>query len=427
MRKSSLLLFLYLFSIHFQGFLVEGLQRDAHSLTASPINLYNLLNTLCLFIVGLSTIAYAIGSKSFVSTARGFLTYGPTRTLTLVFLLAFLSAFYSAIPLGTLYRAMPWLISLCAGIVLLDQIAKERHPLEAFERLWRLQIDITLIFVMLVYASSLPFWFPNGLRVVDGALLPYQLVGSWFQIHTNTLGFLGLMLLTNAICDKKRRGLYRAFLFTIGLSTLVFAQSRSALLASVVILFLYAFWTKDPIKLFGLAAVAIIGFVSSSFFLDFLMRGQSLEQFATLTGRTLLWERGIEFALQKPFFGHGFYSGVRYEMSLFFEEDYQYRVHGITNVDNSFVNVFIELGIVGLVVFVSALAYLSSKTIVSSLEVAGKGTNFEMLALLTLLLVKSLTGVVILFYSATQTWALFLILYCAAMERRKIVTNPLNP
>ncbi len=86
--------------------------------------------------------------------------------------------------------------------------------------------------------------------------------------------------------------------------------------------------------------------------LEFLTRGETVDQLGTFNRRTEIWSLAWESFLQRPFFGLGFNSAK----GVFFDET------GLGGAHNSVINVMIDVGLAGLIwwslLVVAALALL---------------------------------------------------------------------
>ena len=158
-----------------------------------------------------------------------------------------------------------------------------------------------------------------------------------------TLAFIGIFRLmlsrTKAIAGD-------GMLIGVGLFTLLLAYSRTSLITFLVFLFLLLIMTGRKIFI----APILILYVGGSYFLSdrilqYLHRGQSLEQFKSLSGRVYSWERAIEFWKENPWLGHGFYSG---------HKQIEFNIPGkfLATVDSTFLETLVDLGIIGLIILI---------------------------------------------------------------------------
>ena len=81
----------------------------------------------------------------------------------------------------------------------------------------------------------------------------------------------------------------------------------------------------------------------------YTLRGQDVETFLTLTGRlNYLWVAGVSVFLASPWIGHGYYYATTYLLPLALVDSYDVT---LSNVDNTFLEVAMNLGLVGLGLF----------------------------------------------------------------------------
>lgn len=78
---------------------------------------------------------------------------------------------------------------------------------------------------------------------------------------------------------------------------------------------------------------------------DFLARGQTATGLATLTGRTVIWERALDFwSWGHTWWGAGYYTGHRFDLPEF---DPLFR--GYSNIDSTWIESLVDVGLVGTV------------------------------------------------------------------------------
>lgn len=101
---------------------------------------------------------------------------------------------------------------------------------------------------------------------------------------------------------------------------------------------------------FGLAVI-LVAAGKLSFLEEWFVRGDE-GSLSTLTGRTSIWDEAIQYGMEKPFFGWGF--GGLYK-SEFSAGDFLSEVRG-TNSHNVILQLFVETGIPGVVLFLGLVS-----------------------------------------------------------------------
>ncbi len=131
------------------------------------------------------------------------------------------------------------------------------------------------------------------------------------------------------------------------------AQTRGAILggvcgAGVVLLSSRRGRAVIEIALIGLVLLAGVALVASSQITAYFERGEEASQLTTLNNRTELWDVAFEAVREQPMFG----SGITSSRGIFYEET------GLGGGHNAVVNVVVELGALGLAVWVAMVITL---------------------------------------------------------------------
>lgn len=128
------------------------------------------------------------------------------------------------------------------------------------------------------------------------------------------------------------------------------SYSRASILifaALVMILFVRSRRYIVAVMALGFGLLAVLGAGPS--LLDFLLRGQDMQAFMSLTGRRdFLWVGGWKVFTESPWIGHGYYYATTHLLPIHLFGGFDAR---ITNVDNTFLEVAMNLGVVGLALF----------------------------------------------------------------------------
>jgi O-antigen ligase len=92
-------------------------------------------------------------------------------------------------------------------------------------------------------------------------------------------------------------------------------------------------------------AAALASLVALGTILEYVSRGESVEQLSTLNSRTELWTFALDAAAQKPLYGWG----LGASQGIFLEEI------GLGGGHNMIINVLVDLGLVGLLAWVALI------------------------------------------------------------------------
>ena len=134
---------------------------------------------------------------------------------------------------------------------------------------------------------------------------------------------------------------------------LLATQTRGSVLAAAAacLLLLATRWRgsrrRDLIAV-GALVVAAVGLAASEPVLTYLARGENAAQLASLNSRTALWDLALQAVQKHPLLGWG----VGASRGIFLEEI------GLGGGHNAFVNVAVDLGIIGLVVWMALVVVL---------------------------------------------------------------------
>jgi O-antigen ligase len=262
-------------------------------------------------------------------------------------LVCILSSIWSFNPPWTLYKSCEYLVD----ISLLATILATVHSTEAFESLMDWTWVICGLLVVVAWLEA-PIWPNEALEGAGGYMggpLQYRLSGVYPGQGFNMLGTYGAILATIAICrllpapGRKFDRAWYVMLFVLGAVTMVFAQTRSAI-GGFVVGAILAFILTKRIRLgvtLGVASAGVLAFTGASHtILDFLQRGQSQEQIASLSGRLEWWGVAWEAFKQHPLTGYGaFTSGMSVFPKLGVKE--------ITPLHSDYVETLVGIGIWG--------------------------------------------------------------------------------
>ena len=160
---------------------------------------------------------------------------------------------------------------------------------------------------------------------------------------------------------------------------------------------LFAAKKIGPIVLASMMVFSILlltGFVDT--FVQFFMRGQDPEYFANLSGRTVMWARGIEVLKESPILGFGGYAGSRFAVLT------KLGIYKGSSILNTWLEILLGVGIIG-AVFVFAAFF---RTWFNILKLALKSSTgsmthclaVEAIGLLVLISVRSMFTSVIIWH-----------------------------
>ena len=294
-------------------------------------------------------------------------------TLALFLLYATLSIAWSDYPgASAVGVTLQWCTTLVA--VFLALCLEWPQFLRALSHAFRWILGLSLLFEFVVAAfirhPVLPFWTDYGTEKVPQAF--YWSRGLLFhggqiqgiQGNSNLLAMVALLAIVvfgiQLADGVVRRGSGIAWLVVAGL-TFVLTRSATVIIAGVftLVVFLFALWMRRvrpdrrrPVYLTMLAAV-VVGITAV-----WVFSGQLLKLFGKsedLTGRLDIWHSVTTLASQRPAFGWGWVSywapWVEPFKTLAIRKGVTY-----LQAHNAWLDVWLQLGIVGLVIFILLVA-----------------------------------------------------------------------
>ncbi|MGZ6975497.1 MAG: O-antigen ligase family protein [Acidimicrobiia bacterium] len=270
-----------------------------------------------------------------------------------------------------LRRTQPHLYLACLfiGLMVLS-VAYTAYPQYALVRATQMCILLALVLVSAKHATRADMHrFAHGfivlvcLSVVYGVVRPSPPVNSlqvgrftWFAIHPTVSGVLAglatLLVVGYLVAGKEPRPgpvwprwFYAGALLLAGGAVLA-SETRGAVAGTalgIVVVLVSMRGGRALVELQVIGAVLLLG-VGLAFgnqIVAYFQRGENSQQLASLNTRTNLWQTAADAIEKKPMFGYG----VTSARGIFFNET------GLGGGHNAVVNVFVELGLVGLIVW----------------------------------------------------------------------------
>jgi O-antigen ligase len=345
-----------------------------------------------------------------------------TIWMALYAIIAMFSFTYSSFPLLSLWKGFEVFSLVCLSIFVGNGIREDQdiHDIINMISLILLFLVLTALIGMLINPSVA---FP---KMQSRGTMAFALQGVFPSINANTLSQISGMLASLALCWILRPGpvtvkLGSLLIFLCAFTCLLLAHSRTSLFAFFInIGFLLFMFQKRLIAVIVLWLIPLVFFLGSyiKYIQDYIMRGQSIEVFSSLTGRTTFWPLVWEKISESPIFGHGFYASQR-------------TTWNISSVDNTYLEVMLGVGLIGLLFFSLAIYSLSFniwKTRPSKFKVGvGSIRHFlwlEIVVIFSFLFLRSLTGPS--FQVLHPNLVVFVILLICSYKANKIFLQTTN-
>lgn len=260
-----------------------------------------------------------------------------------------LSLTYTPYPLYAIVRAGQ--MSVLLALVLVAARVATRADMHRFSHAF-----LSLIVLSVLYGVAAPSPPVNSLQV--GRF-------TWLAIHPTLSGVLtglGALLAVGYLVSGREarpgpiwpRWCYVVALVICGGANLA-SQTRGAVAGTalgIVVVLVSMRGGRALVEMQVVLAVVILffGLAFGNQIVAYFERGESSQQLASLNTRTNLWETAANAAEKKPMFGYG----VTSSRGIFFDET------GLGGGHNAVVNVVVELGFVGLIIWALLLITLVS-------------------------------------------------------------------
>lgn len=359
-----------------------GTPRGAKMLVGDPVDSVRTLRIIVLTVMG----AAAIFGNLFNSNRSH--SSGSLGWMVLYALLAMFSAVYSKIPLLSLYKGF----EVAAFVVLGLYIGTILHTWRDIEDIVNIMLFAMWYLVVSALIGAIVWPSEAWPTMLMQDSMAFALNGVFPSILSSTLAPMAGILASCCLCwlfhpTKTAGKMGLRVVFLAALVCMVFAHSRTAILAFV----LAAFFIFMCFRRTGLAIITIslglIGYLTGNL-VSYMMRGNPAGVFTSLSGRTLFWPLVIEKVVQSPLFGHGFYASQRF----------MFGSGAISSVDNTYLEVLLGLGVIGVMVLILAVLGVGRNLWRSRPTFSGKEITdpyfiwTELAVIFLFLLMKSFTG-----------------------------------
>jgi len=337
------------------------LLREVYGTTYNANDGDSLMQSIWLFIYAVSILTIMFYRKYI------FFNLFKDKALWAIILMIYLSIYWSSNTNLTIRRAIAITLTQIFGIYIGCTFTWEKL-LKLFQIAFSISSSLSLFFIIFMPGISTDPTFKNAFR---GVFLHKNSLGIFMSVSI----LIWLFSLYGAINEKKKFAiiLYSGFLLLSAL-LLLLSQSKTSfvvLLITIIVIFLVRsmFSKKYGLVLLNIAIFFIL-IASLSFTKNFDSFLTVLGKDSTLTGRVPLWSLTWEYFLQKPLLGFGysgFWStpngGASYIAEVLFLSP---------NAHNGYLDILINLGIVGILLFLFSL----QKNLFLSIELIRKKKNY---------------------------------------------------
>ena len=347
--------------------------RNTYEVQESPVDFWALFRMALMgIVIFVLLVRFALKKTNWLPS----LFQGSIGFLTAYAVIAIISTVWSIYPLWTLYKSVEYFID----VILIAAILTSARSINDYKVLF----DWTWFLIGLLAASAwigILIWPDLAVRQ-DIGVLGRQLAGAMPAMETNKVGelgaILGIVALNRFLFMKDRRFYFVIFMFA--LATMIFAQSRSPITGFLVALpmMLFAARRIGPIALTLMLTFFLLSLTGATdIFWEYFLRGQSREEFSSLSGRTYGWVLGWELFKINPLMGFGAYAGGRF--AVLTELNMNMSADGWSSILNTWLEILIGVGLMG-GVFVIAAFLKTWMNIIKGIISSEAGSTYHCLA-----------------------------------------------
>jgi O-antigen ligase len=280
--------------------------------------------------------------------------HGPVRMWLIYGLIGLLATFMSPEPFDALY----WAVAYLAVFLAMRAYISTANPLDIAEQLNRLNWVVTTLFLLLLVFFARETLLPAiieqktaygqfGGAQVSAVALPISR-SSGMARFAAVPGVIAFVMLWHSNALKK---LFWLALFFASAFLIYIMQSRGAIFGMAFAMAFVMLFQGKRSRILGMVLVSLFGLMlltdvipveTINSIKDYIYRGQSEEDFRSLTGRTRAWDLGLAWGLDSPFIGWGFQAD-----RMLIKE----------HVHNTYLYAFMTSGFPGLIAFTSGLVW----------------------------------------------------------------------
>ena len=388
-----------------------GQPRGMQTITVNPVDTIRLVRILLLVVLAItSIIVIALTIKPGTTLGWGIIA------MAIYALHAMGSSLYSFVPLLTLWKGFEVLAITFVGMLIAIMLEDADDIQHVFNIVY---IAISYLIISAIVGAIFNPGEAFAKMQVKG-LMAFALQGIYPFINSNTLSQVSAILCAIALVwivrpEKKYNKIGPIIVLLVSSACLVMSHSRTSIFALLLVVLLILFIYRRMMMLFFMVWVFAILSLSGmvlEYIKPYILRGQKTVLFKTMTGRLEFWPEVLEKIWKAPILGHGFYSSQRL-------------MWNISSVDNTYLEVILGIGIVGLLIFLiptTGIIINLWKTrpwrIKESLNSQIRFLWIQMASIYIILIIRSLTGPS--FQNLHINLIIFVILVVSTYRLRKI-------
>ena len=323
-----------------------GSREEGAESMIDGVRLVRMIILIMVFFISSFTLLRSTKSLSMAGTAASLmLCYG---------LYAMLSSVYSPLPFLTLWKGFEVVALVLAMITIASKI-KNINDLE-----WL--INILLVFMLFLVITVLvgavvdpANAFRNlmeagnaedaiGQRTAAISMLRGVAPALHPAAAGGIAGFTAIAAIIKLLANDKKTKLGFLIVAALSFTTIILIQSRTGIFAissAIIAILILKRYTLYAVLLGVPVGLVVVFSAVSDSITSYMYRGQTEEQFSSMSGRVDFWKIVIEKFYESPLIGHGYYASHRF-------------IFGTSGVDNTYLSVALGVGFLGFFIFISA-------------------------------------------------------------------------
>jgi hypothetical protein len=337
----------------------------------NPINLTSISAVVQAVITGYVLVVLLLLDRRPIVARKIRIDLGLWAALLLVFLLATVLEPASRLTpltgmdlLLSLFRLGQWVIGFVLIVALYTRTPAKRATELVVELIGRSSwIWVAMVWIILPIVPAQVY----GASEDDGPSVVRRLGGQ--LIHPGDVAFLGIIAFLYALLFFNR-GPRKWTACLMALVTIFLTGARSQQVGFLLALFLYAIvFSRKPAIRWGMIGTTVLALLMGASFsgrvMEYVNRGQNAQTFATLDGKTLVWEASLEAIHMRPIFGYGYVVGARNALRDHWRFAHWIPPHG----HNEFIQATLNGGVIALVL----VLYIYGHVFWISIREVGRG------------------------------------------------------
>lgn len=317
--------------------------RDFDETSASLIDISNLHRILSLVILLFLSIQYNLTLRIVKNNNLVLKFYG------IYIVTGFLSTvLFSDIILLSFWKLIE-ILSVSLAILYINKLCYINF--EYFEYVFRLMVNYLklIIIVSLVGLIIFPNVALQPPSQYQEAFLPYMIYGSILRINPNTMGLIAALIFIYSFLDYSisKKKLTNGLWILILVFVMVFAQSRTTLLALSLVYLIYVFKSKiisNFFKIFTTTVVFVLIYFNVNLLTKYIGRGYEIDHLSKLSGRLDWWNYAygvyLDSSLTERLVGLGFNTANRNLLS-------QLDAGTASSLHSDYIDSLISSGVIG--------------------------------------------------------------------------------